>query len=72
MTATHMDWHIEIIRFKIICHLAEALKCIFSYSLLKSKGFSRFVTFLGGEKDIQGRLIETEKESIKTLTYEEI
>lgn len=42
-----MNWHVEIIRFEVICHLSKALEGILSDSLLKSKGLTWFVTLLG-------------------------
>lgn len=42
-----MDWHVEVIRFEVIRHLSKALEGVLPDSLLKSKGLTRFVTFLG-------------------------
>lgn len=43
---THMNWHVEVIRFEGISHLPKCSQGIVSGCLFKSKSLMRFVAFL--------------------------
>lgn len=34
---SYMNWHVEVVRLKMVCHLSKALKCVLTHSLLKPK-----------------------------------
>ena len=43
---TYVYWHVEVIGFKGVSHLAKALQSVFPGSLLKAKGFRGALTLL--------------------------
>ena len=45
-------WQFKVFSFEVISHFSKWLKCVFSLSLFKSKGFNGFITLLQTDKKI--------------------
>lgn len=50
--STYVDWHVEVIRFKWICHFPKCTESIIPCCLFKAKCFLWLTTFLHRKKKI--------------------
>lgn len=47
LCCSYMNWHVKVVRFKMVCHFSKALECVFTHGLLKPKCFPGLAALLG-------------------------